>query len=74
MTPNEYIKRLRKSELHNVMLAAIDMMQSYNGRTVSECIVLAVGGEVIEGEDSQGNYKMSFKMPPLAQIARSFKD
>ncbi len=55
------------------MILAIEEMQYYNGRTVSECIVLAVGGKIIEGEDEQGDYKKSFSMPALAEIRRAFK-
>lgn len=73
MTAEEYVYQLPKRILHDVWLDAIGHMQAYNGRTISDCIILAIGGEIIEGEDKDGKYEKTFKVPTIAEINRTFE-
>ncbi len=72
MTPSEYIYQLPKAILNDVLLVAMREMQGYNGRSISDCIVIAVDGEIIEGVHEDGSYKKTYQMPKIAQIKRDF--
>ena len=40
------IKQLPKENIINLMWGALDIMQGYNGRSRTQCIATALGGEV----------------------------
>lgn len=46
-----------KGDLIDIMAEAIDLMQAYNGRSVTYCIVMALGGSAEEREDGSTRYK-----------------
>ena len=43
-----YLLALDKERLIEVMIEALDEMQSWNGRTISHCIHTAIGSKEIE--------------------------
>jgi hypothetical protein len=45
----ERLLKLRKEALLNVMLSALDEMQAYNGRTMTECVMLATNSKEVSG-------------------------
>jgi hypothetical protein len=52
---HEMLMRLPRKNLVNLMWDALDHMQAYNGRTPTQCIVMAIGGEV----DDEGKCSVS---------------
>jgi hypothetical protein len=48
----DFLRRLPRANITNIMHEALDYMQQYNGRNISECVLYALGGT----EDEQGNY------------------
>lgn len=58
---------LPKQSLLNVMLAAIDEMEGYNGQSKTSAIMRAVGAE--EAEDGR-----SWKLPAVKTIAKEFRE
>lgn len=65
MTIETIINLLPKKNVINLMYNALDEMQSYNGRSITECLVLAVGGEYIY-DDNKGKYK--YRLPDYNSI------
>jgi len=47
----ERLLKETKAEMLGILLEAIDTMQAYNGRTITYCLVDALGGQANEGED-----------------------
>ena len=58
----EYILKLPKKNLLNLMLSAIDEMQSYNGRSVTGCIALAMDAK----EKDEGKWTL----PSLKELKK----
>tara|TARA_Y100000310_G_C20626766_1_gene786368 strand:+ start:1305 stop:1526 length:222 start_codon:yes stop_codon:yes gene_type:complete len=52
---DEIIKLPKKNILH-LMLESLDHMQSYNGRTQQDCIMLCLEGKLTEGEKGEKRY------------------
>lgn len=44
----EYLNKLDKEQIVEVMLEALEVMQGYNGNTINYCVVKALGGEYNE--------------------------
>lgn len=53
------LESLSKEDVILTMLEALDHMHAYNGRSVTECVVMALGGTV---EDT--NRGIRFRLPP----------
>ena len=64
----ELLLKLPRRNLLNLMLVALDEMQSYNGRSAAVCILLAVGAT--EDEEESGRWRL----PSLAQIREITND
>jgi len=58
---------LPKQALLNVMLEALDEMQSYNGQSKTSAIMKAIGG--VQSEDGR-----SWKVPSTRTIAKQFRN
>lgn len=61
--------KLPRANLIHLMWEALDEMQSYNNRTRTHCIALAIRAEVMEQPDGHHLYKL----PPLSQIKETTK-
>lgn len=62
----EIIMKLPKQNIINLMLNSLDLMQGYNGRKISECILESIGAKYC-GE------KEVWEIPPLEEIKRHTK-
>ena len=58
----DFLRKLPRANITNIMDEALDYMQQYNGRTINDCVMYALGVT----EDEQGN----LCFPPLAQARR----
>jgi len=55
----DYLLKLPKEEIIQIMADAIDLMQAYNGRTMTYCIMSSIeGAEVIEDDDGNVSYRL----------------
>ena len=64
---NEYIEKLPKRAAINLMLAALDEMQGYNGQSQTSAICRALGAEEIETEKGT-----RWKLPSPAATKKIF--
>lgn len=62
-----YIYKLPKRAAIELLLSAIDEMQSYNGQSQTSAICHAMGAEMLE--TSEGN---RWKLPPITQTKKLF--
>jgi len=53
----EILLKLPKKNIINVLYEALEEMQQYNGRTVTHCIMTAMGVEEYEDGKWRGNLK-----------------
>jgi hypothetical protein len=61
---------LMKLPRHNLICLldeALDIMQGYNGQSKTECIIHAIGGKIVEGD----NGSIRFSIPKLKEIKKS---
>ncbi len=56
----ERIERLPKTVIFNLMLSALDEMQSYNGQSCGSAICRAMGAEEKENEEGRTYWKIPF--------------
>lgn len=47
----EDILKLPKKNILHLMLESLDYMQQYNGRTITDCIMLSIDGKLNENND-----------------------
>ena len=52
-----------KAEMLGILLEAIDTMQAYNGRTITYCLVNALGGQANEGDEGDDGTITSYSYP-----------
>jgi hypothetical protein len=64
MNLDDYLEKLSQRALVNLLNAALDEMQFYNGRTVREVILITIGA--VENEDGKYN------VPNLADVEKKF--
>jgi len=64
---NEYIEKLPKRAAINLMLAALDEMQGYNGQSQTSAICSALGAEEIDTEKGT-----RWKLPTIAATKKIF--
>jgi hypothetical protein len=57
----DYLMKKTKAELIEILSDSLDIMQGYNGRTPSECVILAVGGSYVEARDRSLVYRLPNK-------------
>ena len=57
----QLLLKLPKKNLINVMGEALENMQTYNSRSIQECILLALGGKYNENDNR-------WRMPSLRKI------
>jgi hypothetical protein len=62
------LAKLPKSVMMNVLLAALDEMQSYNGQNHTSAICRAIGAEEVDGENGT-----RWSLPSIAKIKKDFK-
>ena len=55
MTLDEFLLSQTKEELIEIYTEAMDLMQQWNGRSYTYCVIIAAGGEAEEQDD--GTYK-----------------
>ena len=65
----ELLLKLPRKNLINLMWEALDEMQSYNGRSRFDCIMLAIEDATESEEKDNGN--ISYKIKSLAELKRS---
>ena len=63
----ETLRKLPRHNLICLMDEALDIMQGYNGQTRTECIIRAIGGKIVEGDN--GSIKVS--IPKLKEIKKN---
>jgi hypothetical protein len=68
-TLDKFLLSFNKSIIYNIMLEALDIMQAYNGRSITYCICEAIGAETAEHDD--GTY--SWKLPSRSEVRRQFR-
>lgn len=54
---NEMYEKLSSPKKVNVLMSALNYMQQYNGRSITNCIALAMGYET----DGLGNYEKTIE-------------
>ena len=59
----ELLLKLDRRRLLNLMLGALDQMQSYNGRSMTDCVCVAMEAEYDSVKDR-------YKIPSMAEIKR----
>lgn len=64
------LELLPKENIINLMYEALSEMQSHNGKSITECLVLAMGGEYIYDEEKDV-YK--YKLPDYPTILQNTK-
>ena len=57
---------LPKPQLLEVMLSAVDIMESYNGQSIQRTVMKAVGAEIIETDEA-----IFFKLPSKKELRES---
>ena len=55
----DYLMKMDKQDLLNTMLNAVDIMQAWNGKSVTASIMIALGADEIE--DDNGNLRWVLK-------------
>lgn len=60
MSVETILEILPKKNVINLMYTALDEMRSYNGKSITECLVLAMGGEYVY-DDEKETYK--YRLP-----------
>ena len=65
----EILMKLPRANLINLMWAALDEMQAYNGRTRLDCVILAIGDATECKEKDNGT--MSYKIKSLEELKRN---
>lgn len=63
----DYIEKLPKRAAINLLLSALDEMQSYNGQSLTSAICRALDAREIETDSGS-----RWQMPSLAQTKRKF--
>ena len=63
-----YLMKLPKANLINLMWSALDEMQAYNGRSRMFCIMEAMGAELA---DDDNNEQRGWKKLPFAKAKRN---
>ena len=58
----ERLLRMKKEALLETMLEALDTMQAYNGRSITTCIMMALGAESHEDDDGNVRWVLPKKM------------
>lgn len=64
---NDYIEKLPKRAVINLMIAALDEMQGYNGQSQTSAICRALGSEEIDTEKGT-----RWKLPTIAATKKIF--
>ncbi len=64
-----YLLKLPKSALLNLLLSAVDEMQGYNGQSQNSAICRALGAKEID--DEKGT---RWRLPSLAETKATFKN
>jgi hypothetical protein len=64
---NDYIKKLPKRAVINLMIAALDEMRGYNGQSQTSAICRALGAEEIDTEKGT-----RWKLPTIASAKKIF--
>ena len=62
MTLDEYLLTQSKEELIEIYRTAMDLMQQWNGRSYTYCVIIALGGTAEEQDN--GTYKYSLPKEP----------
>lgn len=65
------LDKLTKNALKNLLIAALDEMEGYNGQSKTSAICRAIGAEEIDDEDDGS---ISWKLPSHASIQKHFSD
>jgi len=64
----EYLMKFPRRIIINIMEEALSRMEQYNGRSINECILLALEAETYEVDF--GN--LQYVLPSYAQVKRDF--
>jgi len=64
----EMLTKLPRRNLIHLMWGALDEMQTYNGRSRQQCIMLAIGNAAESEEQKNGT--MKYKVKSLAELKR----
>jgi hypothetical protein len=65
----DILLKLPRKNLIHLMWDALDYMQGYNGRSKQECILEAIGAELVEIGKDNDEYK--YKIQSLAEAKRN---
>lgn len=71
MTLDDFLLSKSKEELIEIYEGAMDLMQQYNGRSYTYCVVIAAGGEAEEQEDGTYKYTLPTESEYTIMISRT---
>lgn len=71
-TVDEFVESLPKNVAINLLFAAMSEMQAYNGRSVTDCVVLAAGGKIHTTSGKDGFESSEYELPSRRAIIKEF--